>query len=343
MYSSFEHGQEGCEEHEFYSNLRGAFEQSYKIYGLHKISDKILKALCFIYNRKRNHPADFKEELCWYLYYWLGDKIYPKVQNQTVFSKIINMIYNELYMSSEYFIICDHINTKIDLDRFNKNKVLFDYSKDNKKIEIDTVYGNTTCDKDYKEYITEYINMYKKAYSDCYITEENKFDCDTFSKLFSKDQYTELISHRCTESQNQRVALQVQETTSQVPPQTVHLLLPASRDSNKISTPEALTGSHRNPGSQVPYALKEEAFLSMKDTTESGSSKTIAGSVVPVLGVSSFSLLLYKVTPVGGYINRLLGRNKNMYNHIEYMDSFNPYSDGMVPGDRRMNISYHRL
>ncbi|SCA59567.1 Plasmodium vivax Vir protein, putative [Plasmodium vivax] len=73
------------------------------------------------------------------------------------------------------------------------------------------------------------------------------------------------------------------------------------------------------------------------------SSKAIAGSIAPVLGVSSFSLLLYKVTPVGGFINRLLGRNRNMYNPVEYMDSFNPYSDGMDPGSRGVNISYHRI
>ncbi|EDL42546.1 variable surface protein Vir27, truncated, putative, partial [Plasmodium vivax] len=58
------------------------------------------------------------------------------------------------------------------------------------------------------------------------------------------------------------------------------------------------------------------------------------------------SFILYdviNVTPLGGFIRNFLGRNKNMYNPIEDIDGFNPYSDGMVPGDRRMNISYHRL
>ncbi|KMZ77408.1 hypothetical protein PVIIG_05630 [Plasmodium vivax India VII] len=294
-YSYFEHGEKGCEHLDFYSSISDEFKGKYQLYHLHTISDKILKGLCFIYNKKRNLQKKFDEEYCSYLYYWLGDKIYPLVKDESVFTKIINMIYSELYSSSENFIVCRNVHSPINLDKFKKNKVLFDYSKDYEKIDLDTVHGNTTCEKDYKVYIQNYINMYNKAYSDCYLTKEKKFDCDTFSKLFKEDEYTKFNSLRCIESKNQRVVLQVQGPTSQVPVKTVHLLPAASRDSNKNFTPEALTGSHQNPGSPDPYSLDDDAVLSMDNTTEGGSSKTIAGSVAPVLGVSSISLLLYKV------------------------------------------------
>ncbi|SCA81750.1 VIR protein [Plasmodium vivax] len=340
MYSNFEHGQSGCEKFPFYTNIKDEIDDSYP--SLQIISEKILKALCFIYNKKRYRQNNFNEEYCSYLYYWLGDKIYHKV-NKTVFSKFINMIYNELYSSSDSFIICNTIKTNINKDTFNKNKVLFDYSKDYKNIDLDTVYGDITCDNVYKEYITKYINMYKEAYSDCYETKENKFDCDTFSKLFNNDQHTKLISFRCTESKNPRVALKVQGPTSQVPERTVQLRPVVARDSYMISRSEDLTGSHQNHSSPVTNILNEVESHSIDNTTEGGSSKTIAGSVVPVLGVSSISLLLYKVTPLGGFIRNFLGRNRNMYNPVEYMDAFNPYNEGMDPMDRRMNISYHRL
>ncbi|SCA60546.1 Plasmodium vivax Vir protein, putative [Plasmodium vivax] len=295
-YSYFERGEKGCESLDFYSNIKYDLEHRYQIYNLHTISDKILKALCFIYNKKRNHQKNFDDEYCSYLYYWLGDQIYPLVQDKGVFSRIITMIYDELYSNiRENFIICRNDYSPIDQDKFKKNKVLFDYSKDYKKIDLDTVHGYTTCDTGYKEYLQKYINMYNDAYSDCYLTKEKKFDCNTFWNLFNKDQHEKFISIRCTESKNPRPSLQVQEPTGEVPAQTVHLLPDGSRDSNQISTPKALTVSHKNPGSQVPYALNEDTFLSMKDTTDGGSSKTIAGSVAPVLGVSSISLLLYKV------------------------------------------------
>ncbi|KMZ82429.1 hypothetical protein PVIIG_06131 [Plasmodium vivax India VII] len=294
-YSYFEHGEKGCEHLDFYSSISDEFKGKYQLYHLHTISDKILKALCFIYKRRINRPVDFEEELCWYLYYWLGEKIYPKVQSEAVFSNIIKMIYTELYSNTENFIICNPINTKINQDRFNKNKVLFDYSKDYEKINLDTVYGNTTCDKDYKEYIKKYIDMYNEAYSDCYLTNEKKFDCDTFSKLFNKNQHNKFISISCTETQNPNVALQVQRPTVQIPERTVHLRSATAKDSDMISRSEALTGLHQNPNSPVTHILNEDKPLSINDTTEGGSSKTIAGSVAPVLGVSSISLLLYKV------------------------------------------------
>ncbi|VUZ99250.1 PIR protein [Plasmodium vivax] len=107
--------------------------------------------------------------------------------------------------------------------------------------------------------------------------------------------------------------------------------------------PNVHLGTYLKSVSEARHGLGDGIPPVTDQTAEGGSSKTIAGSVVPVLGVSSISLLLYKVTPVGGFINKLLGRNMNMHNNIENMDMFNPYSDEMDPGGRRMNISYHRF
>ncbi|CAI7723965.1 PIR protein [Plasmodium vivax] len=348
-YSSFERGQEGCENLDFYSNINGDFEQKYRIYELHRISDKILKALCFIYNKKNIQRDSFDEELCSYLYYWLGDKIYPKVQNQTVFSNIIKMIYDELSRTS-MFRTCTAIHDNIDENTFNVYKLLFDYSSDDYHINLNTVNPNTKCDVHYIETINKYINTYNDVYLSCYVKEDKKYDCAYFHKLFKKDKYMQLPPFYCvkydpltssTEAQREHTSWnnsfpnlptseKVSSSTENVDPQgnkVYHLRYPL----------------YENKGSVLRYEVETDSPLPTEKTSDGGSSKTIAGSIVPVLGVSSFSLLLYKVTPVGGYINRLLGRNSNMYNNIEYMDSFNPYSDGMVPGDRRMNISYHRL
>ncbi|KMZ83365.1 hypothetical protein PVBG_06210 [Plasmodium vivax Brazil I] len=139
------------------------------------------------------------------------------------------------------------------------------------------------------------------------------------------------------EGEPNRVSLSVTRTSRGTPASFIHPNTKGDDEQNwDYNSHEAhgLTG-HQGPGSYVS--------IPKDDTSKGRSTKTIMGSVVPVLGVSSFSLLLYKVTAVGGFINRFLGRNRNMYNHIEYVNAFNPYSEGMDPVDRRMNISYHRL
>ncbi|VVA00400.1 PIR protein [Plasmodium vivax] len=412
-YSKFEDGQGGCDDIPFYSSIWDEL-QRYPMYDLHRISDKILKAICFIYNKKRYLPDDFDEELCWYFYYWLGDKIYPKVKHQTVFSYIIQMIYTELSLNSENFIFCKRPNTNINLDIFFKNKMLFDYSKDYHNFELATPHGETTCDKEYKEHMNNYISIkrnrpenfeeelcsylyywlgdiiypkvksqavfsyiikmiYTELYSnirDDFIVCKNVYtpiDQDRFNKNkvlfdYSKDyhnieiatphgettcdkdyrQYMENYISTCRLSENGRAVLDNQKAHEEQEPVTDQSYRHTSitPPPYQIAEQEAdLVMNQHKRGETFPTAFE---LSKMDDTPEGGSSKTIAGSIAPVLGVSSISLLLYKLTPVGGYINRLLGRNRNMYNHIEYMDSFNPYSDGMVPGDRRMNISYHR-
>ncbi|SCA60474.1 Plasmodium vivax Vir protein, putative [Plasmodium vivax] len=148
------------------------------------------------------------------------------------------------------------------------------------------------------------------------------------------DQYDELSSFHCVLSENSRATLEQ--------PSVFGTHEPAQNEHYKVTTEVRDSVGHRstavdfnlesNPSSVFSQDLEKIQPVPIGDTAEGGSSKTIAGLIAPVLGVSSFSLLLYKVTPVGGFINRLLGRNRNMYNPVEYMDSFNPYSDGMDPG-----------
>ncbi|KMZ88783.1 hypothetical protein PVBG_06219 [Plasmodium vivax Brazil I] len=342
MYSNFEDGQSGCEGIPFYSSIKGDIEVSYP--NLRNISDNILRALCFIYKKKRSRQNNFDQEYCSYLYYWLGDKIYPLVNDEVVFSRIINMIYGELYSNiAEDFIICNPLNTHINRDIFFKNKMLFDYSKDYKNIDLDTLHGQTTCNKDYKDYMEKYISMYKGAYLDCK-GEKKNFDCKYFSTLFQENQYSKLSSFSCKQRDNIGVMLdksKALEDQEPEPVQSYHQTTLTPPFPHHIPARDAdLVKNQHTRGQTFSRAFEHPQ---MDDTTEGGTSKTIAGSVAPVLGVSSISLLLYKLTPVGGYINRLLGRNRNMYNPAEYMDSFNPYSDGMDPGGRTMNISYHRL
>ncbi|SCA59847.1 VIR protein [Plasmodium vivax] len=244
------------------------------------------------------------------MYYWIGEKIYDISDSTPMFTRIMNMLYEEFNITDNGRI-CEPLDTSIDKETFKKNKMLFDYSKNYEYINLSTVSGSTTCEKDYINFINEYITIYKDAHSNCNKGDQKNYDCTYFHKLFEKDEHTKLTSF-------------------------------CHQDTRKHS-PRFYHDTQVNTVSQAKSVLGDDILTLTDHTAEGGPTKTIMGSVVPVLGVSSISLLLYKVTPVGGFINKLLGRNMNMHNNIENMDMFNPYSDEMDPGGRRMNISYHRF
>ncbi|KMZ98956.1 hypothetical protein PVNG_05668 [Plasmodium vivax North Korean] len=305
IYSYFEEGKEGCDNHDFYSNIRDEFKGKYQFYHLDRISDKILKALCYIYIRKTNHRNAFDQELCSYLYYWLGDKIYPMVHDQTVFSIIINMIYQELYRTN-MFTTCTPLHENIDENTFIRYKLLFDYSKDHENIKLNTLNPNTTCDEHYKEVIDKYVNTYKDVYSSCYISYEKKYDCEKIFSLFGNKNHSELMSYSCKKQQTHTL-----DTLERGKSHHRGNELPAIRDSEgnfrsvfhraleKNLQPETPAASYLNSGSRIQHKVDNALPPPMEETAEGSSSKSIVGSIVPVLGVSSISLLLYKVT---GYI-----------------------------------------
>ncbi|VVA00402.1 PIR protein [Plasmodium vivax] len=351
-YDYFDNEKRDCYHVQFHSNIKGELEQ-YK--GRFKdISDKLIKGLCFIYNKKINNPRRFDKEWYSYLYYWLGHNIFQNLSDKTLFPKIIDMIYYELNFSFSYDIF-KPIHKDINEDTFNTYKLLFDYSKDYGNINLSTSHGYTTCDEHYKAVIKNYINTYKDAHKNCTDDNEKNYDCTYFNELFNEDQYEKLSTFTCTERRYDNAFSELPIEKDKEPDTGV--LLPPSRVSNLHRTsvpkihlelegnghPRSYPHPYPNQGLADQHTLDGNPILPVEETTEGGSSKTIAGSVIPVLGVSSISLLLYKVTALGGFINKLLGRNSNMYNPIEDIDGFNPYSDGMDPGGRRMNISYHRL
>ncbi|SCA60449.1 Plasmodium vivax Vir protein, putative [Plasmodium vivax] len=345
IYHNFEHGDGNCNQVPFYDNILYELEMHNS---LKPIYDKLAKAVCYVYWRKVNHK-NFDSDLCAYLFYWLGDQIYSIVSEKAVFSKIIKAFYGELYASHEG-TICNPPEYSIDPDTFHKNKLLFDYSKNYNNIYLRTLSGDTKCDEGYIKYIKKYIETYNDAYLNCNKGDKQKYDCEYFNTLFQNHEKRKLGSFHCTHHKAQPLSTYAQSfdeqvkhlsQVSRVSERNIDIIVnPGLRGDNALHERQ---GPYKNPGLSDNNVLDSTITHNTNNTSEGGTSKTIAGSVAPVLGVSSISLLLYKVTPLGGFIRNFLGRNRNMYNPVEYMDSFNPYSDGMVPGDRTMNISYHRL
>ncbi|KMZ77395.1 hypothetical protein PVIIG_05426 [Plasmodium vivax India VII] len=301
-YSYFDQGDSGCERLHFYSSIKDELHGRYQNTDLPNISDNIVRALCCIFNKKRNRQDDFEKELCSYLYYWIGAKIYSKIKSKTLFSNIISMIYQEL-STTDIHNTCNLLHKDIDEATFNTYKLVFDYSKDRANINLDTVYGNARCDEEYINFVQNYINNYMNVYSYCNENTGNKYNCGYFKELFQKYTHTDLNSFYCMQHNVQTLSAVEQEEL-----QPIKQFFSVPRTSRKTpvavinSNPQGNDGqnwdhyhheAHHLAGRQV---LGSHDSIPTDETADSGSTKTIMGSVVPVLGVSSFSLLLYKVT-----------------------------------------------
>ncbi|KMZ76729.1 hypothetical protein PVIIG_06040 [Plasmodium vivax India VII] len=297
-YDKFEHTQNACNNVNFYSEIEGAFDKYPKI---NVISKKIQEALCFMYNRKKYHDIKIDDELCSYFYYWLGHNILQHLSIRSFFSSIIKEIYDELNMT-DMVTICNPLHKNIDENTFRKYKLLFDYSNDHKHANLNIVHAYTTCDERYKEAIQKYIDAYMDVYKHCNEITENIYDCEYFNKLFNKDEHEELKSFNCGIYKEQIHTRKPQRKHT-----SRHNSLPNFPHSERISSfaenvhpqvNQIYNPRHRlqeNNVSTFRHEVETDSPLATEKTPEGGSSKTIAGSVAPVLGVSSISLLLYKV------------------------------------------------
>ncbi|SCA60239.1 VIR protein [Plasmodium vivax] len=232
-YSNFEGGDKGCEQVSFYSEIKGELEGRHQYYDLSKISENIVRALCYLYKRKMYHQKDFDKDRCSYLYYWLGDKIYSKVHDKKIFTIIIKMIY-EVFYSTDFRNTCNPLFKDIDIDKdaFNTYKMLHDYSNDYGNIKTDTSHGYTTCDKDYKEFIEKYINIYNVVHSNCRIEKTNKYDCDYFNELFEGYNHDDLSSFHCLHHNAQTLPFEGQEVRE---PSRASLPVPRISRENLVS------------------------------------------------------------------------------------------------------------
>ncbi|KMZ76606.1 hypothetical protein PVIIG_05788 [Plasmodium vivax India VII] len=292
-YSYFENGKSGCDNAHFHSEIKDEIELRY--HDLRRISDKLIKGLCFIYNKNMYNPSQIDNDICSYLYYWLGHNIFSNLSNKSLFPNIITMIYQELDRSGMHNV-CKPIHTGINEDTFKKYKLLFDYSQDHENINLSTSHAHTTCNQEYKKFLQNYISTYNDAHSHCTRTQRTNYECEYFNKLFSNNQSGKLSSFNCIERQNGLAVTEAPREHRSNEAAPTENILP---DSAMLSTFQHTTARNqrlvKHHGMPNQENIDTIQPLPTNDTTEDGSSKTIMGSVVPVLGVSSISLLLYKV------------------------------------------------
>ncbi|KMZ96383.1 hypothetical protein PVNG_06339, partial [Plasmodium vivax North Korean] len=171
-YYSLDKGKAICGEYKFYKDAQLKLSSDD---GLQKVSEKILKAMCYMYTKKSSNQLD--SEMCKYFYYWLGDVLLKNINNQNFTSAYLISLYS-IINSAGLGKICDPLNYYIDKDIFKNNKLIFDYSEDYENYKLDLNKPNPLCNKSYQEYLQTYICDPLNYYIDKDIFKNNKLIFD---------------------------------------------------------------------------------------------------------------------------------------------------------------------
>ncbi|CAG9479387.1 unnamed protein product [Plasmodium vivax] len=318
------------------------------------VSEKILKALCYVH--RKSMRTDFKNDICDFLFYWIGDIILKDLKNKEFFGEIMLNLFETLNKSGTREI-CNFSYNNIYEENFKNVKLIFDYSEDYNSYEEQIIGYNPPCNQDYKEYLKTYVDTYNKFNNKCTVEKSNENYCEAFKKYFDGKDANLLSTWTCDLRKNdprdkefeeeegegeedaERAAQMEQVSPGPVTDTHDPMLLQRSPSASEAQAMvPGIPGPHLDRGS----FLIDSASSPKDDKSTSITSKSITGAL-SVAGILVPSYLVYNYTPAGIWISKLLGRNKgpnfNSYANQELMPNFS------MPGDSysersRYNISY---
>ncbi|CAG9483792.1 unnamed protein product [Plasmodium vivax] len=139
-YQKFEEEYGTCKNVSFYP---AATEELRGFGGFPKISDKILKAVCYVYNKSKSSLID--DDTCRFLYFWLGNTLINSLNNNDFFSEVIIKLFQRLYENKD-IKICNLPYIRMDESDFKKTKLIFDYYQDYDNYNMHLVPHNRPFD-----------------------------------------------------------------------------------------------------------------------------------------------------------------------------------------------------
>ncbi|KMZ96390.1 hypothetical protein PVNG_06301 [Plasmodium vivax North Korean] len=317
------------------------------------VSEKVLKALCYVHSKSM--ISGFDKDICDFLYYWIGDKILNGLTKKQFFEEIMLTLFKSLNDSGTRKI-CDFHYNNIYAENFQNIKLIFDYSEDYNSYEKQITGRNTPCNQDYKKYLETYVNSFKIFYDKCTVQQLNYNYCEAFKKYFyGKNTYL-LSTWTCDLKINDSRDIEFKEKEEVEDDADTETQL-------EEASPRSLMDTQHRLSSQI-FSSGREALATvpgMHDSTLDGetsiinsngsssernsstiTSKSITGAV-SVAGALVPSYLLYNYTPAGNMINKLLGRKTTMnYNPLTEAQLIDNFSHpGSFTSERsRYNVAY---
>ncbi|KMZ83291.1 hypothetical protein PVBG_06060 [Plasmodium vivax Brazil I] len=195
-YTSLNEASYDCKDEAFYNAAEEKLKSnSWK----ENASDKILKALCYVYRKML--IQDYERDICKYLYFWLGNILIDKMKHNHVFQDVIRDLFDIL--KNHKGKVCAAHTYHIDVENFKNIKLFFDYSKDYDSYENQITYYNPPCNEKYKNYLKSYVDTYKKFQVKCPNGRHSYRYCDIFNEYFADKDPEKLSKWTCNIQPNE--------------------------------------------------------------------------------------------------------------------------------------------
>ncbi|KMZ88766.1 hypothetical protein PVBG_05858 [Plasmodium vivax Brazil I] len=191
-YENLDNGYSVCENSNFYFKAKSVLSD---FNGLEKVSEQILKALCYVYTQ--NSRGNSVNDICNFLYYWLGSILLKNLVTKVLFTEVILKLFAVLKNDSNDSI-CKLVYTYIDEDVFKKIKLIFDYTVDYVNYKINLANPNSLCNEKYNSYLRTYVETYKELYDKCILGHQTDKYCRAFEKYYNDGKHTDLYTWTCT-------------------------------------------------------------------------------------------------------------------------------------------------
>ncbi|SBS89192.1 PIR Superfamily Protein [Plasmodium ovale curtisi] len=251
-------------------------------------------------------------DICLILNYWIYDKLNNIFSDKETsdnafgnFQMIWNYLTQYINKNISYYEKCKHNLDIHKQEDWEKRKELYDYC-----IDYNTLYGTATnyVDKceDYYKYIEQKTPLYTHFEDTC-STEENR--CPTFYKDCKQYNPNIVLSKfRCHNEMLKKKATAQPRVLQQEPA--------SGHNSLDSGLPEAVSGSPK------AEALSETSQIGTK----------VGHSILGIGPVVLTATALYRYTPLGAWIRKLGGTNRNSMSDIngEEMDGFFDSSENYI-------------
>ncbi|KNA00917.1 hypothetical protein PVNG_05347 [Plasmodium vivax North Korean] len=280
-----------CEGESFYS---AAKEEIIKKKGLRDDSDKILKALCYVYIKSSRDGFD--NNLCNFSYFWLGSILLIKLENKDFFQELILDLFKILINKNGK--VCTAPYVYMHKGDFEFVKQFFDISEDY-KIYKSQLYNNVLCYKNYMTYLSTRVQDYNKFHSECVVETYNSLEkpyCTYFKQYFSNNEHHILSNMKC----------HLKEIAPQLDQSQEKVLESFEMDELDAPLTQQITGvrssNEEHPSNSRPYLNNimpeiDGASAPTDNTSPSITSKSITGAV-SVAGILVPSYLMYNVISI---------------------------------------------
>ncbi|SBT01733.1 PIR Superfamily Protein [Plasmodium ovale curtisi] len=271
----------------------------------------------YLENWNKSTDNNFRDKLCRDFNYWLRDvidKVKKKVKNTSKANDMVDKITEraKLIFTDDYVFKCPLDMRGTEEERYIK-KELDNYCENRDSFENKlTSYDHTVCEK-YKNYIS-----------------------------YAKNKFIHFFSYRSIEN---RDYLKINENCNFDKRCGIFPQIQCDSNKNKVIR-EVLSSENELCVSSIKYSPPAPLQEGDQESTESSPSlKKILSVSTPVAGAIAFSVVLFKLAPVGSLLNR--GRSnlnplKDDFDQPETQDFLNSQDFlGTNPENSMYQIAYH--